>query len=410
LAGFPIGSKMRRPGSRKGTLILLWILVLALCAWQMPGFWRHLGSDSFGTDFIAYWTSARLMLAGENPYSAAQIFTLQKLNGWTRETPLVMYNHPWALGLIFPFSMPNYVLAKFLWLCFLTILLALCAVWLWRFYGGGVRDFLCSLLLLYSFFPIFLALFRAQIVPFVLVGLAGFLYFERRHQYFLAGICISLMALKPHTLYLFWVALLFWVIDNRQWAVLAGALLAGLGLCAIPFFYNPEIFRLYLETIVMGQSPYLSWHPPTLGTFLRLLFGERIYWLQFIPPLTATVFFVFYWSQKRTSWSWEREMPRIIFMSLLTTFYVWGSDYALLIVGILQAAIGWLKSQSISAVPRTFFWVFIPIVVLGWGVHFWLQNEQWFIGSISALYLIYLWLFKHFSTANGSLYHPAIAR
>lgn len=134
--------------NRQCLLIFVWILALALCGYEITIFKSQLSSESVGTDFIAYWASARLMIAGENPYDSNNIFTLQKSKGTAGETPLVMYNHPWALGLILPFGWDNYVLSKFLWLCFLFALLTLCADWLWHIYAGTIRKRLSSLILI----------------------------------------------------------------------------------------------------------------------------------------------------------------------------------------------------------------------------------------------------------------------
>ena len=56
-----------------------------------------------------------------------------------------------------------------------------------------------------------LAFKLGQIVPFMLLGLVGFLYFVRRKQWWLAGMMTVFIAIKPHTLYLFWFAMLLWV-------------------------------------------------------------------------------------------------------------------------------------------------------------------------------------------------------
>ena len=55
-------------------------------------------------DFIEYWSAAQLNLAGQNPYSSEQIWTIEKAQGWVEDIPLMMWNPPWTLTFILPFG------------------------------------------------------------------------------------------------------------------------------------------------------------------------------------------------------------------------------------------------------------------------------------------------------------------
>ena len=69
-------------------------------------------------DFVEYWTAAKLMVEGGNPYSPAELLMLQRSVGWEQLEPLIMWNPPWTLSFIFFLGLFDYATAQFLW--FLT--------------------------------------------------------------------------------------------------------------------------------------------------------------------------------------------------------------------------------------------------------------------------------------------------
>ena len=149
-----------------------------------------------------------------------------------------------------------------------------------------------------SYVPVFTTIMKGQIISLVLLGVIAFLHFEKRGQYVAAGMSTVLMAIKPHILYLFWIALLLWVLDRRRWSVALGAGVLFSIVTAIPLLYDPDIFSQYYD-VMTGHSPALMWYTPTIGTYLRLWLGAERHWLQFVPTGLGLLWFCFYWQRRK---------------------------------------------------------------------------------------------------------------
>ena len=129
-----------------------------------------------------------------------------------------------------------------------------------------------SLLILFTYIPLYYSFVKGQIVPLILLGLVGFLHFEREKKWFLAGVFVCLLGIKPQDSYLFFIALLFWIIYKKRWGILLGAGCATFLITAIPLLYNPEIFFQYYTEILTHSFQY-DWETPTLGILMRDPFG-----------------------------------------------------------------------------------------------------------------------------------------
>ena len=201
-----------------------------------------------------------------------------------------------------------------------------------------------SLIILATFFPFYLMLSVGQIVPLILVGLVGFLYFEEKRQWWTAALCSAFLTLKPQTLYLFWIALFFWIIEKKNWEFALQILVVNLSIVLIPLIFNPQVYDQYLGAVA-AQFFAHEWATPTIGTYLRLMFGGEKHWLQFVPIMAGLPWLLFYWFNRRKQWVWKQAIPWVLFVSLITTFYCWVFDYALIFIALIQTA-AWMTNQT----------------------------------------------------------------
>src|SRR5262249_23642734 len=149
-----------------------------------------------------------------------------------------------------------------------------------------------------------------QISLLILLGLVGFLYFEKKGRDALAGACLALAAVKPHLVVLVGTAALLWALHGRRWAVLVGGLIVGAVATAIPLLFDPDIFSEYLHALKYDKPP--SDHlTPTLATFLRLAFGEERAWVQYLPLAVALTWLLSYWYCRRRTWNWSEQLPML---------------------------------------------------------------------------------------------------
>ena len=297
-------------------------------------------------DFIEYWASARLLLNGANPYSPEEMLSLQRAIASDRIDPLLTWNPPWTLFFTAPFGFMSFPLAHLLWLILNTTILIICSPLLWKTYGGNPSQSRIAWLICFATVPTYMVLSLNQITPLVLLGIVGFLNFYRRKLLFLSGLSLTLVAIKPHLAYLFWLALLFWVIDQRQWKIFYGALCGVASATLLPLLFVPDIFSLYVAQYSTQLAPRpLDWQTPTLSTALGYVIGSNTVWVRALPTLLGMVWITIYWSKNKKHWDWVKQMPLLLLASQVATPFAWTFDQILLLPALMEVAV-WTSHRS----------------------------------------------------------------
>jgi hypothetical protein len=351
----------------------LFLLVLAVPATGLTllGISQHVSPATASLeDFVEYWGAGRLNARGENPYDPQVLYCQEKEVSPHLTNAIMMWNPPWALSLVMPFAEMPASLGHGLWLLAQLILLLVCADWIWRYYGGARRDRWLALLVTLSFAPTFFLLHMGQISALILLGVVGFLHFEKRGQWMWAGAVAALVTIKPHVIYLFGAALVLWTMHRRRWTlVVGGALALGL-LTVIPLAFNPQVLRQYREVMAADPPQMLS---PTIGSLLRLGFGLDKLWLQFVPGLFGLSWLLCHWIRHRHHWVWAEQTPLLLFASFLTTSYgAWPFDLVVLLIPVLQVTVWCVRIQQSRMVA------FALITLVGFDVlALLLRNIRW---------------------------------
>lgn len=320
------------------TLVLLSILVLVLAFLSLL---RPL------KDFVEYWTVAQLFLNHQNPYSLSAMMALQKPLGWAEPLPLMFLDPPWVLPLVLPLAfLSSYPLAWLMWSLTITASLVFCSRLLMDLYCADVRlpeisdtPFLRGLFI-FSFYPVLLCLRFAKTTPLLLLGLAGFIWFGKRNQPILAGLCFSLASLKPNLVYLVLLALVL----TRSWTAIASSGVVVAALSGATMLIDHGIFSEYLGFV---RTPYMSLYPSAVGWILRLPFpAHGTSWMQWLPTMGGLIWFGFHWRRHRNRWSWEEQMPILVTASLLTTSYARLYDQALLAIPVVYLFGQYVRTQG----------------------------------------------------------------
>jgi hypothetical protein len=294
-------------------------------------------------------------VAHGNPYSLGEVFRFQKGLGWQEPIPLIALNPPWILPLLAPLGfVHSYALAWFLWVAIMGCAVAISSRMLMVLYFGEVRlpeisdATIYRCLFALSFYPALLSLKFAQIVPMVLLGTAGLLFYDRKGRPILAGAFFALTALKPNLVYLVWLAILFQSFQQRRWKTLISAAGVVAVLTAVALVLDPHALSQYRELMV-GPLPRMLM--PGMAGAVRSLFGGRnFFWLQFVPPTAGLFWFVPHWRKHRRCWLWIKQMPVLVTVSLLTTPYGWLFDQTLLAIPII--AIAGHHANKLGRLPR----------------------------------------------------------
>jgi hypothetical protein len=309
------------------------LLAAAADAQELPG-----PSPVPVPDYVQYWAAARVNLAGGNPYSWHELLAAERLAEPSIPTPVLMWNPPWTLALAALPSLLPFQQSRALWLVVSSLALAASACQLWRFWGGGSGRVLAVAAVALAFPPSVFALAMGQMSPLLLLGVAGFLYFERRGRLEAAGAVAAVTLVKPQVVYLLWVALFLWSLHGRRWRFLAGAAASIAAMSAVPLATNPRVFLDYLQAL-SGRAPdYFV--TPTAGTLVRLLAGWEYTSLMFAPALAGLVWLLRHWSVHRRDWQWSAQISMVLLVSVVTSPYAWLFDQVVLLLPALQIAVG----------------------------------------------------------------------
>ncbi len=343
----------------KGLRLILMLATLAAAGVLLVQQFQRLRDDRSilpPDDFVEYWAAGHLNWHGENPYDPNKLLDLEQFAGRDTDEAVMMWNPPWTLTLAMPFGLMESRLSQLLWVGLGMFFVVFGADLLWRMYGGPIDRGWVAWLLALTFLPTLFVLNSGQIGTWVLAGAVLFLYFQGRGWSVLAGASTVLLAIKPHLLYLFWIALIVWGVRRDRRLILAG-LLTGIIALAIPLACNHYLLGQYWEA--MTQRTPVQWRSPTLGTIIRDVAGDR-FGLTFLPTVLGIGWLV--WHVRRQSsraWNWAEQMPLLLLISFVTASYgAWPFDLVILLPAVIRVA-----AHIASAHNRS---------LLRWGIACWL--------------------------------------
>lgn len=311
--------------------------------------------SSTTTDFVDFWAAARLLLNGGNPFSPVEVLELQQSVGMREAKPLLMWNPPWTLSIILPFGALDYQTSQFVWMLLHIFAILLAAQKLWVVYSHSEKKSYLPWIIALTFVPAWFVLIIGQISPLVLLGIVGFIYFEKKQKSFFAGASLVLVSIKPHLVYLFWIGLIAWIWNKRRWRIVLGAFTAGVIAAAIPAIIDPLVYVQFIDMYRFpGRSTPFELPAPSLGSLLMLYVPHGSLPIQFLPPLAGTLWFSFYWQRHKENWSWPEQIPVMILVSMTFGFYAWTYDFVLMLPAVFDgfhrfrsANCQWYRSSSV---------------------------------------------------------------
>jgi hypothetical protein len=341
-------------------------------------------------DFVEYWSASRLLFDGRNPYSPNELLKLQRSVGWPGSTALIMWNPPWTFPLTLPFGMLSYSLGQMAWLLVQLLLILVCTNLLARLYGNSSATCRIEWGVALSFVPTVFVLIIGQISPMVLAGITGFLVLESKGKWLAAGAALAVVSIKPHLLYLFWLALCLWICREGRWRIALGALMSFLLVALVPLYFDRDIYGQYFELYKLeGILQPFDQATPTLRNIFPLLFGRSDRWLQSLPTVIGFAWLIYYWRRNRARWQWSEELPLILLVSVTTSFFAWTYDYVVFLPALIEVT-AWIKQTKLPWYRSWAALCYLTINIVHAVMRFWFAEEFGYVWLAPALLLSYI--------------------
>ena len=290
------------------------------------------------TDLAQYWTAARLFADGANPFDAQLVAQVQSGLPGVPKFPILMWNPPWILPLIWPLALVSFksaVAACFVFSLILILIAFKIELSFSSAYWASRNSKIIFLLFLLSFHAWRDALFYGQISPLMLLGLCVFmrelrLDFNTRFSCLYAGLGLALTLIKPHALFLIYIYIFFESTRQRsirQACFICLAIIALLVCCAA--LWQPQILSFYFKA---WQVPPIYWKTPTLGSWLQGWSGIHQLWMRLLPTALAGLLCAALCLFCKIKFS---DIYSLLPLSLLLSPYTWGYDHLLLLPSCL---------------------------------------------------------------------------
>lgn len=292
------------------------------------------------SDFQEYWSALQIALAGGNSYSALAMKEFQ-LSHFGAQIPIMMWNPPWLLLLLFPILILPATASSMTWqICSLLCFVACSFYWIKTTQPNQESILknrpLITTASLICFAPAWCCLHWGQVSLFLLLGVTLFCAAFRQNNTTGTFIGAALCSLKPHLFGLFFIPFVFLFYQQGRWRQLVSiALLFFALLIATEICFSGQI-QNWIEacsrtTRELPELPLIQeWAGASLLGAIRILFNVRNgYELNlFIYTLIAiTLAYLSY--RHLPKFSYSQVLPWLIAFSVYLTPFGWYFDQVL---------------------------------------------------------------------------------
>jgi hypothetical protein len=275
--------------------VCLALAILGLLAWANLVFVR---TQPVEKNFLVPWLGARTFLQyGTSPYSdqatqRAQIIYYGRLAAADQD-PLTLWL-PFPVELFyFPIGLvPDYALARAIWMTLLEIALAILGYLSLQLTGLKQGRFFLPVIILFPLLWVYgiISLVSGSAAGFIALALAGFLLALRSEVDELAGGLLILLLSAPRLCGVLVFFIFLWIMARRRWRILWGFLMGLAVLLALSFLFIPDWFLPFLRGLIQhftydpGLSTirvFTSWSP---------VVGLRLGWVLAVGLLVVLFF------------------------------------------------------------------------------------------------------------------------
>jgi hypothetical protein len=340
----------------------LWILL------GQPGYSKIGGSPN---DNLLYWSAGRALRNGLNPYSESVVHDIARTAADAVPT-VPAYYPPWSLPLFAAFAGLNYDTFRRFWLIASAAIAVLSVILIESSTLRARKDRPLHLLILGSFFPLYLALYLGQFSVLPLLFFA--LYQSRRQrQDFIAGLLLAACLFKPNLFILIFVTEIWSMLAGRKLASLAGFATGVSALLAMPLCFEPGI---YFNWFAAPSAAGSTWQNPNLGVWLTLL-GSGAAWLRFAPLAVSLPALALICKRRRGHAMGSDQFTALLGLNLIVSPYVWTYDF-LMLTPLLVDLVG----EAILGIDVLLILVNVLLWFRGGSYHY----DAWYPIAVLAIY------------------------
>lgn len=308
---------------RSKVVTLLAFLITLLFALNLQS---HLPQNS---DFVGYWAAAKLFLEGRNPYDPTLLMNLQVGVGTSFTSPMMIWNPPVIFTLIWPLGLLDLEAAKNLWTIINVFFIFISLKCLRSTYSqSNTTDFVAWFSLL-CFQPIH-EVFRLGQLSLMLIAsfLLALLCFSKNRR-FLGGMILAFQLIKPHLVFLVFLAILFDTYRNKNLKIINGFAFGLISLLSLVLYKSPDIFSQWLNI----SGGVVDWKSATWTTLLRTELSEPgtiISWPLYVVPLTGVLAYVIFEKLKQNV-PFIEKLQIALLLSVIFSPYGWFFDFVMLL-------------------------------------------------------------------------------
>lgn len=286
-------------------------------------------------DLLQYWGTSKLVALGANPYDPSILGEIERnepTTGRTLSYTIIMWNPPLILPLISWLSEIDFVTARYIWigLSLASILFSTGAIG----YLNKLTPNFRIIVPLILFFPIYTLLYWGQISWILLLGLTGGILYSSQGRYFLAGISLSFLLIKPHLMYLTLLGIFTQANRSQKISLISGFGVFGITLSLTAELMSPGVWKNWIQSL---ETPPHYFMTPTIGSFLQGWFPDQSEWIRYLPAIVLLCGLALSFRSKFTR-SLLNDPIGLIPLSLVTSPYGWAYDQVLLLPLVIRVA------------------------------------------------------------------------
>jgi hypothetical protein len=235
-------------------------------------------SKTLCSDFLCYWTGAKILASGQSPYDTELQAGIQQEHGWDAAASglgiyrfLPYYYPPW-LGLAWMSFLPlGYTTAKAAWF-WINVGLAVGTGYLLRDAVPGLPRWLPAAVVLVFLFTLICLALGQTVVLILFLTVAAWRLLQARWDRS-AGVALVWLTIKPQLAVVVLLGVLLWAARQRRWGVVGAFLITLTLLCLVSTWVVPswpaEMLNAARET--PPPTEYYPWIGTTWYCLLRTL-------------------------------------------------------------------------------------------------------------------------------------------